>query len=347
MNKEERLLTPKQRVGWRILQAVVWLVGVAIVGALLWKPKIGIDAFWNVLIPVAPALLVLAPGIWRNICPLGMTSLIPRRFGFSKGRKLSVATQAVFATTGVLLLLLIVPLRHVIFDLNGPATAKLLLSMAGIAFLMGVFFEGKSGWCSGICPVHPVEKLYGQAPLFSPPNAQCDRCTKCVQPCPESIPNGHPLSVEIPLSRVFPGMLLVGGFPGFVYGWFQVQDQAKLRDGLGQLAEAYSWPLGGLLVTFLLFVILQKVLPRKDHPFLIRLFGAAAVSCYYWFRLPALFGYGPFPGDGMLVDMTATLPGWFPIACQLFTTTAFLYLLVFRHKPQAIWTHPPAFATDP
>ena len=58
---------------WRAVQTVVWLAGVAILAALLFAPEIGIHAFWNVLIPVAPALVAFAPGLWRKICPLAST----------------------------------------------------------------------------------------------------------------------------------------------------------------------------------------------------------------------------------------------------------------------------------
>ena len=61
---------------WRLLQVLVWIVGLVIFLALIFYPSIGLLLFWNILIPVAPALLVVATGVWRNICPLSTTNLL-------------------------------------------------------------------------------------------------------------------------------------------------------------------------------------------------------------------------------------------------------------------------------
>ncbi|MHC5068827.1 MAG: hypothetical protein ACYTF0_09595, partial [Planctomycetota bacterium] len=63
---------------WRILQAILLAVGLGIIAALLFAPDLGIDLLWNGLVPIAPALLVFAPGLWRNICPLATAVFIPR-----------------------------------------------------------------------------------------------------------------------------------------------------------------------------------------------------------------------------------------------------------------------------
>ena len=75
MNDATELLSDRARRAWRAAQVAVWLVGVGIVVLLFWAQEIGIHAFWNVLIPVAPALVAFAPGLWRNICPLASTAL--------------------------------------------------------------------------------------------------------------------------------------------------------------------------------------------------------------------------------------------------------------------------------
>jgi hypothetical protein len=77
---------------WRIAQAAVWLMGAAILFCLLFFPSLGVLLFWNILIPVAPALFVIGTGVWRNVCPLATTNLLPRHLGLSKRKRLS-ATQ--------------------------------------------------------------------------------------------------------------------------------------------------------------------------------------------------------------------------------------------------------------
>jgi hypothetical protein len=45
---------------WRVLQTSFFLVGAVILLALFAWPSLGLHLLWNVLIPVAPALLVIA-----------------------------------------------------------------------------------------------------------------------------------------------------------------------------------------------------------------------------------------------------------------------------------------------
>jgi hypothetical protein len=325
---------------WRILQIAVWALGLAILAALLGWPEIGIHAFWNVLIPVAPALLALAPGVWRNICPLASTALFLRHTGHSDRQPVSRHLQGRLLLLGVVLLYAIVPLRHVILDLNGPATAYTLIAVAAAAVAMGRRFEWKSGWCSGICPVHPVERLYGSAPAVVPANAHCVQCQQCVTPCADSTPALDPLSSNNGRARKIAGHLMVGGFAGFIWGWFQVPDYAG---GLGwdHLAQAFGWPWMGAMASLALFLLLKNLI---EQTLLRRIFAAAAIACYYWYRLPGLFGFGPYPGDGMLVDLREQLGPDFPIYSRLITTTFFAWWLVGRRRINRPWSVRPEMA---
>ncbi len=135
---------------------------------------------------------------------------------------------------------------------------------------------------------------------------------------------------------------MIGGFAGYIWGWFHVQDYAA-SEGYKHLIEAYAWPFGGMLVTLTVYLLLEQILAESHHIRLRRVFAAAAISCYYWYRLPALFGFGPFPGDGMLVDLREVLPGWFPISSHLITTTFFFWWLVLRTSASRAWLiRPPA-----
>jgi len=240
----------------------------------------------------------------------------------------------------VIALFAIVPLRHVVLDTSGPATAIVLLSLAAAAVIMGSKFEWKSGWCSGVCPVHPVERLYGTLPAISPPNAHCTSCERCVQPCPDSTPELTPLSTKNGLPRRIAGLLMVGAFPGFIWGWFQVQDYPA-AEGWAHLGVAYAYPLAAGAVTLALFLLLSS---KGGNDWLGRAFATAAVACYYWYRLPMLFGFSQFPGDGMLVDLTDTLPAWFPIASRIVTTLLFAWWLLLRKPARRSWARRPAFA---
>ncbi len=270
-------LSPRSIFIWRTVQTIVWLVGIVILFNLIFYPAVGIHLFWNILIPVAPLLLVVAVGVWRNVCPLASIALFPRHMGFSKRGNITISQSGKLNFIGVIALLLIIPLRHAIFDTNGLATLLLILALGIIALVSGMLFEWKSVWCSGLCPVHPVEKLYGMNNKFSLPNAHCNKCYRCVSPCPDTTRGISPVSTEKTIYHKMAGFLMVGAFPGFVWGWFQVPDYFGITS-VGQLIELYKLPLLGLLTTSGLYWMLKNVVETK---ILVSVFSASAVSCYY------------------------------------------------------------------
>lgn len=331
---------------WHAVRGAVWVLGAGIVALLLCAPPIGLTALWNVLIPVAPALLVFAPGVWRNVCPLATTALAARRWGWSRKRPLAPAGQAVLFLSAVVLLYMIVPLRHVVLDVDGPLTAALLLATAALALTLGSVFEWKSAWCSSLCPVHPVERLYGVAPAATPANAQCGACARCLTVCPDSTPAVHPLLVRTPRTSYLTGMLLAGGFPGFVLGWFLLTERLGPVEP-ASLTLAYALPLAGLAISLATFLLLRVALGERHDRVLVMLFAAVAVGSYYWFRLPLLFGFGPAHRDGLLVDLTGTLPRAFPVISRIVTTSVFGLWFLSRLNVRRSWTVRPPFAPSP
>jgi len=328
---------------WRMAQAVCWLAGFLLFFALLFFPQWGVAAFWNVLIPVAPAVFVLATGVWRNICPLGTVSLLPRHLGISRSRRLPLQWQGRLHLTGVCLLFLIIPLRHIWLNTNGLATAGVLALLTVTAFASGYFFEWKSGWCSSLCPVHPVERLYGSKVLFSPPNAHCGQCHNCVIPCPDSTPGMNPMQARMRRSQRIASCLLIGGLPGFIWGWFHVRDFSGNPGNWQHLPEAYAWPIAGMAVTLAAFILIGRRCSPEREPALSGVFAAAAVGCYYWYRLPSLLGFGLFPGDGMLLDLSSLIPLWSIVSLQVLAVAFFGWWIVLRKPVPAVWAVRPPF----
>ncbi len=70
---------------------------------------------------------------------------------------------------------------------------------------------------------------------------------------------------------------------------------------------------------------------------------AAAVSIYYWYRLPALIGFGIIEGDGVLIDLSLTLPTWFPYLLQITSTLFFMWWIVFNKKEMTSWLIRPPY----
>ena len=329
---------------WRIVQFIVWLVGLTIFLLLIVDPSAGLLILWNILIPVAPALLVVSAGLWRNICPLATTVLLPRHFNWSKRKKMPLLLQSKLQLVAITGLYIIVPMRHALFNTNGTATVILLFVAALIGTVMGFNYDWKSGWCSSLCPVHPVEKLYGSNTITPLPNAHCDQCANCSVPCPDTTPNFHPALTKKNTYQILSGLLTVGGLPGFIWGWFQVADHAG-PSGLSQLLSAYGLPFFGFLGSMMLYIILQALISKKDERTLINCFAAAGVSCYYWFRIPALLGFGHLHKDGLLINMQAVLPGWSLVLMTVSSTLFFFWWLVFRKQKTNSWLLRPEYAS--
>jgi len=327
---------------WRIVQTAVWMLGAAILFCLLFYPPIGVLLFWNILIPVAPALIVVVVGVWRNVCPLATTNLLPRHLGLSNRRKLSPKQLGILNLIGVLALYIIVPLRHALFNANGVATGLLIISMAVIGVSLGFFYEWKSAWCSGLCPIHPVEKFYGGNILMSVPNAHCNECMKCVAICPDSTPNVNPKSYVKSSNQKATALLIVGGLPGFIWGWFHVPDETQLTT-LYAFFSVYTMPLIGFIATLVVYATLSAIIQPKYERRLIGFFAASGVSCYYWFRIPALFGFGDFAKDGLLINLRNVIPEWSITAVTITTTAFFFYWLLGRKQNRKSWLIRPQF----
>ena len=340
--KSGKELSAKSVFAWRVAQTAVWLVGVVIFFCLLFYPALGITLLWDVLIPVAPFLFVLSVGLWRNVCPLAITNLLPRRFNISKKKKMPVLLQSKLGLISVAALYIIVPLRHALLNTNGIATALLMLAAVIIGVAMGFVYDWKSGWCSSLCPIHPVEKLYGGNTLITLPNAHCDLCVNCSVPCPDSTPNVSPAMVRKNSYQKISAVLIAGGFPGFVWGWFHVPDQLSIHS-FAALAGVYVLPFAGMMVTLLIYLLITAIAKAGPERLVINIFAAAAVSCYYWYRIPNLLGFGMFNNDGMLVDLKNSLPEWGITAISLLLVAFFFYWLVIRKENKKSWTIRPAF----
>lgn len=338
--KENKTASDYAWIYWRAVQVICWLAGFVLLITLFVQPALGITLLWNGLIPVAPFLLVVATGIWRNICPLGTTSLLPDRFGAAGKLKLTPKDQSVLHLAAVILLLLIIPLRHILFNTDGRATGFILILLGAVAFATGLFFERKSAWCAGICPVHPVEKLYGSKPAGKMMNVHCVSCIRCSVPCPDSTQNTRPFLQDESVVTRITEFLLIGAFPGYIWGWFQTPDYTG-QEGWLHLAQVYGLPLmGGVATTFLYFML--RFFFTVKRTLLIRFFAAAAVSCYYWFRLPLLFGFDHQDTHSRLIDLSGIIPHWIITSISTALILFFMWWFLIRENKKFSWSSRPA-----
>lgn len=194
-----------------------------------------IDIFWKLVVPLVPAMLLVAPALWRNVCPLAYFNLLGHRArkalvkgeGGSSRQGLWHDGHVWFSKNGLylgmVLLFVIVPLRLNVLNYAGDLLAVVLTVLVFVTFVAGIIFPFKSGWCSSICPVYPVEKFYAMSPLVYGENTLCQddsgglRCIGCSRACLDveiGSEKANALAGEQAQSEIFPGM-----FPGFVLAY--------------------------------------------------------------------------------------------------------------------------------
>ena len=156
-------------VAWRAARLASVLTAVAVCGLLVANGELGLKLVWGVIVPVLPLLFVVAPGFWRNVCPIAAVNQAPRVFGFSLARTLPGTARRYSFLVAVALFLVIVPLRPALLETSGTALAALFAVTLVAAFAGVLVFKGKSGFCGTFCPLAPVQRLYGQTPLRGRP----------------------------------------------------------------------------------------------------------------------------------------------------------------------------------
>ncbi len=306
----------RARTVWQTGQAValVALSG-AIVGLVTW-PEMTLRLFWNVIVPLVPASLLVTPDLWRNLCPLATAHMALNRTGTTK-----LATGALPWTGAgaVALLFLLVPARHFVFNTNGLALAAVILAVLAAALALGAFVDAKGGFCNAVCPVLPVERLYGHDPLFRVGNPRCLPCSLCTQRgCIDLGPNRAALTAlanrdkaeadALTFART-PFGVFAAAFPGFIIGYFTASDVPLAQAGATYL-HVGIWTLGSTVVA-LAAVQLLPITRRQA----VKAIAAAAVSLYYWYAATGIseaFALG-IPGTwGIRVAAALLILAWLP-----------------------------------
>ena len=269
---------------WLVARYLVLSGMIAVIVAALIRPDDTLTLFWGLLVPTLPAVWMLAPGLWRNTCPLATANQTPRVFGFSQARTTAPWFQGIAFSIGAGLFIVFVLTRKVVFNTSGLALAILLSSALGAAFIGGFLFKGKSGWCSSICPLLPIQRLYGQAPVRRVANAHCDPCVGCAKNCFDFNPGVAYVADMHEADERFVGQrqLFAGAFPGLVLAFFTV----GVPDDIGAVAmygRSAIWILGSVAI----FRLLDLYLPARENT-LPPLFGAVGFGLFYWYSFPRM-----------------------------------------------------------
>jgi NADPH-dependent 2,4-dienoyl-CoA reductase/sulfur reductase-like enzyme/ferredoxin len=304
-------LQMRRRVPRRVWRIAQWL-GVALTLGLLVclvvAPRTGLIAWWQFIVPLLPLTFLLAPGIWRNVCPMATLNQVPRLLGFTRGRSLPGWLRRHGYVVAVAMYFGFVSLRAPVFDHDGPAVAALLGLALVAAFTGGVIYKGKSGWCGTICPLLPIQKLYGQTPAVVVPNAHCETCVGCQKNCYDFNPRiasvadaNDPEPDWVNYRRVFAGTL-----PGFVVAFFTVPGSvvgAPADLGLS-VASYYGLVLGSMAASLGLYM-LAEMFTGLSASFLMAVWGMIALNAHNVLGFPGAFHvHKPAPVawvEGMLV----------------------------------------------
>jgi hypothetical protein len=267
---------------WRSAQAIGLVATGGLVAGLFVAQDVALFVLWNVLIPLVPLSLMVSPLIWRNVCPLASLNLAWQRSGSGKLTN-GLATKA--AVVSMVLLALLVPARRFLFNTDGPVLAMVIVAVGVLALVLGFGFDTKAGFCNAICPVLPVERLYGQAPLLRLPNARCGTCSQCTtRGCIDLAPEksvAQTLGSARQSARwlMTPFGVFAAAFPGFIISYYTTADVALSSAGAvyGHMA---LWSAG----SYLLVALVVGGFRLPSAPVLV-VIGGLALGLYYWFAV--------------------------------------------------------------
>ena len=271
---------------WKAVRVVSVLSYLALCVAMFVAPVGAMFTFFQVIVPLLPILFFVAPGLWRNICPLAATNQTPRVLGFSRALTPPAWLRRGGYLIGMTLFFGIAGARLVLFNQSARATGVLLSVVIASAFVGGVVFKGKSGWCSSICPLLPLQRVYGQTPFVVVPNSHCTPCVACTKNCYDFKPQpAYQADLHDPDPHwSAPRKLFVAALPGFVLGFFTLVNVAGTA-GLAVYGQLALYVAGSIAS----FYVLDAVLALTPA-LMTALYAAAALNTFYWFAGVVLAG---------------------------------------------------------
>lgn len=266
---------------WHLAQAAGLLLTGLLLAGLVLQPDRALNILWNAVVPVLPAVFLVSPAIWRNVCPLATLTLMPR--GRHAHRTLSPAAVRTALVAGVLLLVILVPARRFLFNTDGLALGITIAAVAVVSLIGGTLFKRKAGFCNSICPVLPVERLYGQRPLLRLPNVRCVPCAGCTErgcldlsPA-DSAQTGVGERWSSSWWTLSPFGAFAAAFPGFVIGYYTIANGPLTTAG-----AVYSQVLIAMVVSWGIVTVASRLAGVAAAAALPAL-AVLAFGLYYWF----------------------------------------------------------------
>ena len=269
---------------WYAARAAALIITLTLAALLVFKPELGLKLFWGLAIPVVPALLVIAPGLWRQVCPMATMNQLPRLAGFGRALDLPLPLKTAAFGIAVALFLAAVSMRVPLLNHSGAIVGSGIALVLVLAFAGGYVFKGRSGWCGTFCPLAPIQRTYGQAPLIVVKNGYCNPCVGCQKSCYDFNPRAAVFSdvYDDDPRHAAQRRLFMGLLPGLILAYF-----------LQGPAPAYGEPmhalilLGGVCASAGLYGLAVAFAPA--NPYRVALgFGVVALVAFYWFAGPTI-----------------------------------------------------------
>jgi len=278
-------LTPiVPRVIWWILRGLTLGLTLFVIYLLFAAPETGLVVIWQLLIPLLPLSFAVIPGLWRNICPMALLNQLPRQFGVSREHTLSTTWRKIALYVSVIAFIGFILFRHPLLNHSGMVLGAIFATALLLALIGGFVFKGRSGWCGTFCPLAPLQKAYGHAPLMLVRNGYCETCLGCQKNCYDFNPRAAFFSdiddsePEWSEQRKF----FIAFLPGLIVAFFNASfsAQAGIADYLQQMLLP---PMVSVGVFYLLHNLLHINFFR-----LASIFAMTALGIFYWNGLPVV-----------------------------------------------------------
>lgn len=281
--KRQSLLPPRV---WQVLRVLVLLGTLVMAAVLAFEPKLGLKLWWGFTIPVLPIILIVAPGLWRQICPMAFLNQIPRMTHTSRNLLLPAKLKDSAFIIAVAIFIGCVAARSPLLNHEGALVALAVVLMLLAALVGGLIYTGRSGWCGTFCPLGPIQRAYGHAPLMVVKNGYCDTCVGCQKNCYDFNPRGAIFADLADTDPRFAAQrrLFYGLLPGLICGYF-LQGPSQSYG----LASYLALLLGACCASAGAYAIATSYLPFTPHRVAAG-FAAIALAIFYWFAGPIVVG---------------------------------------------------------
>ena len=280
-------MTPRLRpLVWTAARLLVLAITFGLATALALWPATGLRLFWGLAIPIVPLLLVAAPGLWRQVCPMAFLNQIPRMTGFSRGLDLPEKLRNTAFSLALIIFIGCVALRVPLLNHDGTVVAAGIVLVLILAFVGGYIFKGRSGWCGTFCPLGPIQRVYGQAPVVVVRNGYCAPCLGCQKNCYDFNPRAAIFSDIYDDDPRYAGQrrLFMGLLPGLILGYF-TQSLIAPGNTPAQLLVLFS----ACCASTGFYSLLISFAPVNPYRISV-VFGAAALIIFYFFAGPIVVG---------------------------------------------------------